>query len=108
MATTRYTIEKQGPRWVASDGVTHVEGEDPDEAFDELMLALASTPGQREAREADEAFDRIDSRLTWSLATMIRISAMKCPAFVAREHGKQIADLIEEWATAREELGDRK
>jgi hypothetical protein len=100
---TRYTIEQQGGKWVASNGTEHVEADDPEDAFFKLlggelddehgMHSVEEGVAMRTAEDLEDAADRF-------LLRLIRLLAMRAPAVMLRHELAMATKYVEQFIGA--------
>lgn len=100
-----YRVERQGDRWVATDGVNRVEGDEPDEALADLVRGQVAA-GEGEPADADAVADAVAGvqaddeaeLLCVRVARLIQLVAVRAPGAVLRAEvglvGKSVERLI--------------
>lgn len=95
----KYTIEQVGTRWVASDGATHVEADDPGEAVFRLLCANEEVSqglsGSAEEYTDHCVIDELEDTIGVSAIRIVRLVAMRAPPAVLLPSVKRLADTVE-------------
>lgn len=104
----RITIERQGVRWIASDGATHCEADEPNDALEDLLMACL--PGGEDLRDRLDSAARIqeaeDNAGRRALA-LVRLMALNAPPPILRNEVGNITRAVEGLIAVRaEESGD--
>jgi hypothetical protein len=85
----KYTIEKNGQIWIASDGINHIEGEEPDEALYNLLIGEVASEELNEPIEdsvGDLRQEKEVEKLHQSCLRLIKLTTIGAPkAIVANE-----------------------
>lgn len=101
----KYTIEQNGERWVASDGTHHVEGEDAESAFFDLMSGrvmseVSGRPVEEEARAATA--DDAESSVGRMVLQLVRLLALKAPGTIIRHAVEVLGNNVERFIALAE------
>ena len=92
----RYTVERQGARWVASNGAQHVEADDPSEAIYLLTAGelLADASGESVEDEAASISAGEAENLVGAAALrLVRLLVMRAPAELLRKE----LEMVQHW-----------